>query len=221
MNRRMFLFFAVLLSTMAFSAQGPSKPRPATISGSFYRFLRVFITLLNNQKIQNNIKTLETLLTTLMQTAYQIIQSSKPALGITRNCRDEMALDPQLVQEMEAVIAQESKQIIIKKNQPIEANKRLDDPTKIILANFAGIVASFFNILQDPENKEVVAPNLINMVAGMVNIGAEAMKKDGPPLKAHYDELDRYVQNMDEDLKKEMLRIIFNEQKRTGIVSTE
>ncbi len=47
---------------------------------------------------------------------------------------------------------------------------------KLVLAQFANMVASFFNIVQDPKNPKVLAPNLINILSGIVNIAVEGLK---------------------------------------------
>jgi len=47
---------------------------------------------------------------------------------------------------------------------------------KLVLAQFANMVASFFNIVQDPKNPKVLGPNLINILGGIVNIAVEGLR---------------------------------------------
>ena len=69
-------------STPSATTQKPTikpKPKPQNAIDSFYRFVRVFLMLLTNQQVQNSLKGIEKLFATLMQTAYQVVQTSKPA----------------------------------------------------------------------------------------------------------------------------------------------
>lgn len=199
--------------------QKPSvhKPKPAAkpnIVKSFCKFLRIFISLLNNERIQSNLKAIEQLLTGIMQTAYLAIQNSpSPAFLAKRNSFDsERALGPEIMQELEPIIRQESRQLTITRKA-----QKPDEQTQEILKHFSNVVQNFFNIVQDPENKEVVVPNLVGMLSSIVNIGAEAMKKNGPPLNAELEEIEQYVQSLDPELKKSILHIITSAQEQVTL----
>lgn len=56
----------------------------------------------------------------------------------------------------------------------------IDEEAVIVLSNFAGMVGSFINILQDPHNSENVGHNIGNMVHGIANILTTAITRSIP-----------------------------------------
>ena len=192
------------------------KPQMATAINSFYRFARVFLMILTNQQVQSSLKGIETLLASLMQSAYQIMQQSKPA-----NQKPQLAspakkstveIDPVLVDEIARSFSSHIKKTNITRNHPGSSNSKIDDETKEILANFSGVVQNFFEILRDPENGEKVPAHILGMLGGMVNIATIAMTKHHVSPEAEYEELKAYTASLDTNLKDEMYRMIMHTQ---------
>ncbi len=192
------------------------KPRPKPPTNAFYRFVRIFLTLLSNEQIQSNLKMIETLFTALMQTAYQVIQTTKPLAAVPKRSDLEQT-DKALVVELTASLLREVKSLKINRKQQHQSHDKMDDQTKEILTNFSAVVQNFFNILQDPENPQTVPAGIIGMLAGMVNIGAIAMTKGNLSIDANYDELKAYTKELDTEMKENMYRMILSTQERAGI----
>ena len=197
----------------AIQLQPKPRPRPSIV-GSFSRFVRIFLAILSNNQIQNNAKLMEKLFTSLMQTAYQIIQTTTPiAAQSKRSAYEQDNYD--LIAELAQHVVKESKALTIDR-QPRPHNG-MDDDTKAIVANFAGVVENFFRIIADPENKETVPAGIIGMLAGMVNIGTIVVTKSGAPLDADYEQLKIYAEQLDPEIKKHMYRIILSARDRSGL----
>ncbi len=188
------------------------KPTPPT--NAFYRFVRIFLTLLSNDHIQNNVKMIEKLFTALMQTASQVIQATNPFAAVPKRSDLEQT-DKALVAELKDGLLREVKSLKINRKHP--SHGKMDEQTKEILANFAGIVQNFFNILQDPENAQTVPAGIIGMLAGMVNIGTIAMTKGNLSIDADHEELKAYAKELDTEMKQNMYRIILSTKERSGI----
>ena len=79
---------------------------------------------------------------------------------------------------------------------------------QVLLNHFAGIVSNFFNIIQDPDNPEVVTPSIANLITGIVNF-AEAIKNDQLSSHATQKEITRFVEKLlDEQFTKRFVNII-------------
>ncbi len=191
------------------------KPRPKPRTNAFYRFVRIFLILLSNEQIQNNVKMIEKLFAALMQTAYQVIQTANP-LAATPKRSDLEQTDKALVAELKDGLLREVNSLKINRKQP-QNHGKMDESTKEILANFAGVVQNFFNILQDPENPQTVPAGIIGMLAGIVNIGTIAMTKGNLSIDADYDQLKAYAKDLDTEMKEHMYRIILSTKERSGI----
>ncbi len=195
------------------------KPRPKPPTNAFYRFVRIFLMLLSNEQIQNNLKMIEKLFTALMQTAYQVIQTTNPLAGVPKRSDLEQT-DKALVAELKDGLLREVKPLKINRKQQHHNHGKMDEQTKEILANFSGIVQNFFNILQDPENPQTVPAGIIGMLAGMVNIGTIAMTKGNLSIDADYEQIKAYAKELDAEVKENMYRIILSTQERSGISFT-
>ncbi len=193
------------------------KPRPKPPTNAFYRFVRIFLTLLSNEQIQNNVKMIEKLFTALMQTAYQVIQTAKPLATVPKRSDLEQTDNKVLVSELTDGFLREVKSLKINRKQHHQSHGKMDEQTKEILANFSGIVQNFFNILQDPENPQTVPAGIIGMLAGIVNIGTIAITKGNLSIDADYDQLKAYAKELDIEMKKDMYRIILSTKERAGI----
>ncbi len=80
---------------------------------------------------------------------------------------------------------------------------------QVLLNHFAGIIGNFFNIIQDPDNPEVVAPNIANMIGGMINIVVEAIKNDQLSSHATQKEITRFAEKLlDEQFTKRFVNLI-------------
>ena len=192
------------------------KPRPKPRTNAFYRFVRIFLILLSNEQIQNNVKMIEKLFTALMQTAYQVIQTANP-LAATPKRSDLEQTDKALVAELKDGLLREVTSLKINRKQHNHSHGKMDEQTKEILINFSGIVQNFFNILQDPENPQTVPAGIIGMLAGMVNIGTIAMTKGNLSIDADYEQIKAYAKELDAEVKENMYRIILSTKERSGI----
>jgi len=79
---------------------------------------------------------------------------------------------------------------------------------ELLLNHFTGIVDNFFNIIQDPDNREVVAANIANMIGGMDSI-VETIKSN--PLNSHatQKEITRFVEKLlNEQFVKRFINLI-------------
>ncbi len=210
-------------STVA-TPQSATKPKPnsQTTINFFYRFVRVFLMVLTNQQVQSSIKGIEKLLATLMQAAYQVLQSNKPVNGIPVVApapnKSSLKIDPTLVEELSRSFSSHIKKTDLWRT-PNHGNGKMDDQTKEILANFSGVVQNFFEILRDPENPETVPTHILGMLGGMVNIATVAMTKHSVSPDADYEELKAYAQSLDTEMKVNMYRIIRHAQEQSDYLA--
>lgn len=190
------------------SQSAQAKPKPAaqkqTVQ-SFYRFVQTFLMILTNQQVQSSLKGIEKMLATLMQTAYQIMQTNKPK--VTGQKKSILDIDPELIEEL----AHGFKAQIKKTNPPkthTDYMRQDKQNEKEIILNFSNVVQNFFEILRDPENPEKVPAHILGMLAGMVNIGTIAMTKHHVSMNADYNQLQEYAESLDPEIKAEMYRIM-------------
>jgi len=61
-----------------------------------------------------------------------------------------------------------------------EQEEFLDEEAAIVLTNFAGMIGSFINIVQNPDNARNVGRNLGDMIHGIGNIVSMAIKRGKP-----------------------------------------
>lgn len=194
--------------------QKPTKPKPKNAAAAFTRFVRLLVALLRNPEVKENLILIEHLIVAIVQTAQQISQATGPSQMPTRSNIEHEEL---IAAWMNAIVS-ESKTLRI--NRACTHNKQsgMDPETKAILMNFAAIVQSFFNILQDPENNENVAPNIMGMVGGMGNIITIATAK-GISLNTQ-EEINSFAHELDTEAKRSMHRIIFNGHERHMLISS-
>ena len=187
-----------------------AQPRQ-NILNSFSRFLRIFIDILSNEKLHTNVKMIEKLFASMLETGYQIIQSTKPSVA------KRVLGDHDLwIADLADIVSKEAKTVHIDRKAP---HAGMDDETKEIVANFAGVVDNFFKIVADPENPETVPAHILGMLAGMVNIGTIAMTKSEAPHEADYHQLKAYAEQLDDELKQNMLRIILSTRDRMKLAT--
>ena len=197
-----------VLAAPAAKAETAAKPKKNAIV-AFTQFVRIFIALIRNPEIKDNLQTIENLLIALLQTAHQVAQASNPAQ--TRSLSNDH--NDALITELSHALVSESESLEMQRACTHQKHSGMDDQTKAILLNFAAVVQNFFNILQDPENKDNVAPNIMGMVAGMMNIGTIAATKSHGALSDE-SEIISYAQSLDAETKQTMRRMIFTAQKR-------
>ncbi len=208
------------LSTNVQVTSTTPRPRPMpAVARSFIRFIRILLAILANDDIQNNAKVMNNLLTSLLQTAYQVTQATKPI--IPKQKRFASQETDALIMELAQLITQEAQAISVNRI-PAQSGKKqngMDEDTKLILANFAGIAAHFINILQDPENREVVPEEIKGMLTGIVDIGnivmrSSALKYDSV---ADYEQLKSYAKELDPEMKKHIYQVILSARDKSGL----
>lgn len=96
----------------------------------------------------------------------------------------------------------------IRRKAPTQKPADQEENAKKILILFAGILKNFLNIVQNPENKDNVVPNLMGMAEGMVEIGSEVMKRSTLTADADMQLISTYVeQQLNLEIKQAMLAI--------------
>ncbi len=232
-NLRFIIGIALLLGTCQTYAEQPeqsdmktttaNEPQPTAqqekikqIRCPFQRFVRKMIKL-SNDKIKPCLKTVEKMLASLLQTVYHLTPTIyKP---ITKHeMRDDYvnnlvdSITPEIMREMTHIVIEEARNVHVTRQPSQPQSQKPDEQTQKILISFAGVAQHFFKILQDPENADNVAPNLIGMLAGMVNIGTEAMQRGAFDVDADLQDLKAYAEQLDDEIKYAMLFIITNTQ---------
>lgn len=80
-----------------------------------------------------------------------------------------------------------------------------------VLSNFAQMVQSFFNIVQNPNNGQVVGTSVAQMLSGLVNVALQIMKR--LPTSLSLEEREEYLDQVDAALKT-CVRSLAREKKR-------
>jgi len=191
------------------SEQQPEKTTPLSLCASFERFIENFVGLFKKDSFVEGMESLEEMTTNLLKTAFGIMGSKiKPPLYNDESKRVSFH-DEQLEDHLANVIAHHAQTIAITRKAPIASKKDDEEENQAkILSLFAGIVKNFFTIVQDPENKDNVLPNLMNMAAGIVEIGGEVIRNGNLRLDATEQEINAYVTQLDNATKQAMLNII-------------
>ncbi len=87
-------------------------------------------------------------------------------------------------------------------------SKEEDREQQIVLANFAQIVQGFFNIVQDPEDKQKIAQNLTHMLGNMINIALQATKSEKLSENTNERAIITYINNINDNTKTKMIHMI-------------
>ncbi len=201
----------LLCSTSLYSAesvQQPEKTTPLSLCASFERFLENFVGLFKKDTIVEGMESLEEMTTNLLETALSIMGGNVDPRLYKDGTRRLQFHDGQL-EEMTALLVQHAQAVSITRKAPIAPKANDDEENQAkILSLFAGIVKNFFNIAQDPENKDNVLPNLMGMAAGIVEIGGEVIRSGDLTLNASTPEINAYVMRLDNATKQAMLNIV-------------
>ena len=206
---------ALLLCSTSLYAVQPVPPEkeitPLSISASFRRFMNAFVELFKKETFVEGMESIEEMTANLLKTAFSIMSGNvEPALYKER-VRSLQNNNEQL-KEMAAVLMQHAQTVSIIRKAPSSSNPDADDENqRKILTLFAGIVKNFFNIAQDPENRDNVLPNLMGMAAGIVEIGSEVIRNGDLTKDADIEMIRAYVTHLDNATKEAMLNIVIRE----------
>lgn len=207
---------------------GMAKSTASSFLDSFYNFVRVFVTLMTNEKVQNSIKNIEQMIANLIQLAYQAIYLNQN--NATQEPQPETLLDAPAELQAQTDPAEIAKRLVINPalqdgmlraimthSQSITRctitraqieREETDETTVKVLTGFGAIVQNFFNIVQDPENEKNVTPNLASIIANIISIGVEVTKRNMLPVLGDNNAIADYVINgIDPRLKNDMLAI--------------
>ena len=181
-------------------------PKQSLIS-SFFKFIRIFVILLSNENVQNGIKMLDKMFVALVETAAQVVQSSGKVPEKKEEAIKAVAdIDPAIKGEMLHMLLHQSRMIpILRKSRPSTAQQDKEEVQQI-LSSFAGVMQSFFTIVQDPENKDNVLQGLAGMLANVINAGKVIMKGSDILLEADKEIIKKAIAAIDMDDKATMLR---------------
>lgn len=203
--------------------ENDSSSETHALLGSFQRFIRIFLILLNSQKVQSSVKAVEGMLFNLIQTAFQVMRSTtvNPQDSQQEIAKRLLKSDPTLKRAMTYALTKSSLSYnpipICKAHGPqcCHKPKQADKNAKIVLENFAQIASHFINILQDPNDSERVGPNLMGMLSGIINIGTQVIKSGPVTIDSSSQEIAQYVENIDPSLKLEFATTISKTLQRT------
>lgn len=185
-----------------------------SLFASFTDFVRIFFAIITNEQVLKSVRMIDNLLQSLIRITFSIIQSNSIKYITHKDGLFHIEhIDPQIQQSLEAIITEQTNLYITRgKTRPTQAQKLQydedDEQTKIILGHFACIVNNFFNIVQDPENRNVVTPNLLGMFTGIMNIGAEVMKRNALTLHATSDDIALWASQCNVETKRAMLALM-------------
>jgi hypothetical protein len=203
---------ALLLCSISLQAAEPAQPQektpPLSLCASFERFMAAFVELFKKETLVEGMESIEEMTANLLKTAFSIMGGNvEPAL-YKDNTRQLQFRDEQF-EEMATLLVQHAQTISITRKTPSTQKPDSDDENqRKILTLFAGIVKNFFNIAQDPENRDNVLPNLMGMAAGIVEIGSEVIRSGDLAQDADAEMITAYVKRLDNATKQAMLNII-------------
>ncbi len=198
-----------------------SEDSTSSIYSSFSNFTRTFVALFSNEKIQNSIESIETMLTNLIHSSFDIIKSKKTRSMLCKDGSMRVEFIDENDQEVFIeLLVRESKELTLKKTNNAQQKNNGDDNQVIILGHFARIAQNFFNIVQAPENREIVIPNLLGMFAGIVNIGSEVIKRSNLHVDADLHDIQAYVEQLNTELKNDIFSILTQQTETRSISHT-
>jgi hypothetical protein len=186
---------------------------PLSPSTPFENFIHLFMTLLNPTHTNNNLKVVEDMIKNLINAAFQLIKLNSSDPDITQDhLRNKITdINPFINRFLNELLHQRSHAFRFTAKRPqntsTQTTNKPDETTQKVLSSFALIVQNFFNIVQDPENADNVAPNIMEMLAGIVTIGTEVITK-GLSLDADNTTIDTFVTIIDLSMKEDCYRII-------------
>ncbi len=94
--------------------------------------------------------------------------------------------------------------------QQQQNQKEKYDPTPAVLNNFAHVIGGFISIVQDPNNPENVGASVANMLGHMINIAVEMTKRGNLLFNATPEDIAYFINNLDAELKAELVNIVLN-----------
>ena len=194
-----------------------AKPKPKQKPNAmqvFTKVVRILITLLRDPQVKENLKLIEKLIVAIIQTAQQVSQHA----NATTSTRSRLMDEDDLIAQLAESITSDSELQNMHRACTHQKHPGMDPATKEILLHFSAIVQYFFNILQNPENRNNVSANVIGMVTGIVSIGNIATADTSVSDASDTKELQKYAQSIDETTKRSMHQILISAQKRSGFI---
>ncbi len=191
------------------SVQQHDKPTPLPLCASFERFMESFVGLFKKDTLVEGMESIEEMTTNLLQSAFSIMGGNvEPALY--KDGRTHLKFrDERIEQELATLLVQHAHAISITRKAPSSPKADSDEENQAkILTLFAGIVKNFFNIAQDPENRDNVLPNLMGMATGIVEIGSEVIRCGDLTANADLQAINAFVVRLDNAIKQDMLNIV-------------
>lgn len=185
-----------------------------SLFASFTNFARIFFAIITNKQFQRSFIALEELIQSLVNITFMITQNKSITYTTHKNGFLHIEqIEPATQKQLEDIITQQARLYITRGTplRPTQAQimqKEEDTQIKIILGYFAGIVNSFFTIVQDPENRSNVAPQLVNMLSGIINIGTEVMKRNALPHHPTPQDIAYCASQVDAKTKRSMLAML-------------
>ncbi len=187
-------------------------PKPKNAAATLTKVVRIIVALLRDPEVKENLILIEKLIVAIIQTAKQVSQANQQTQTRSLAGTDNDVL----VAELTQVIISESESLQACRVCTHNKQSGMDEETKAILLNFAAMVQNFFNILQAPEDKNNVAPNIMGIMGGMGNIITIATTK-GIPLDTDA-EIASFAHSIDTETKRTMHRMILSTQERRSML---
>ena len=170
-----------------------------------------FVGLFKKDTVVEGMEGIEEMTTNLLQTALSIMVGNVEPQLYKERTKQVTFRDTQLRDELAASLVEHARSMGITRKGSLPQQGQQDDEEENqakILTIFAGIVKNFFNIAQDPENRDNVIPNLMGMATGIVEIGSEVIRRGHLSIDANIQEISSYVAHLDNALKQDMLSIV-------------
>lgn len=183
---------------------------------SFFHLVKVFIALITNEQVVTRVKAIEELIASLIQTALHISNYSATS-GTSLQIAQNVASDDTIKRAMIFAIVENSQMLRFEPALRAASPRVPDETTQKVISHFSVIVQSFFNIVQDPENSENVTPNLVNMLANIVTIGKEVIKRSAFTTDTARQEIIMFVASgIDARFKQDLLTAFYHTVYRNG-----
>lgn len=170
-----------------------------------------FIILEHPESIQNVAHHMTHIFSSLMHLALNVLQDKSEIHDLNNDIAKK---------HISEVITSKIKKYKKQSNKNVKAGflnlgQEDDKEAQVVLANFAQIVNHFFNLVQDPENEENVKQNALNIAGNVMNIAAHAMRTGQLPANATEKDIQKYVADLDENMKVQMAAILI---KRAALI---
>lgn len=215
---------ALLLCSIPICSATPEtvheKPALLPLCAAFEQFMESLVGLFKKDTLVEGMESIEETTAHLLETAFSIMGGNvHPQLYKEKTKLAPLIAHELLIHTLEPVVAAYAHTLkTTRAARPAQSYDTDEDNQRKIVSLFAGIVKHFFNIAQDPENRENVLPNLMEMAAGIVEIGGEVIRSSALTLHASLEEINAYVNQLDLHTKEAMLSIV--QQKAQDMQST-